>query len=225
MISPKSESLDYNQSVSLEQSHISLLTLNALTTYYSLDPKDTEERESHLNKMNETHYRSGMLMHAIIDGIDSIEKQEDRDMVISLYSQEMDITIEEAEKTLEDGIEGMKVSYPVESGFCHVVDFNQLKGRLFVATDSRDRPYNAMLSSDIQINGALVEGGLSSFLGRLMGLEKEDLKLRITFGLEPKDAIEVCNRLQEVSFRCCESEELAESHWKELKGHKTTIEI
>jgi|GEM_PF-1612957 len=179
----------------------SKVSYHALHAYFSEQPKFRAWKDTHLKTLNALHQRNGLLMKALINGIDNMEelKPKQRDELITLYATTARTTKIAASKRLQQSIKGLKITTTPQSGFFHLLDFSALKGRQYGndlvhykryegMTDFEDGYAIEHLSAGVRIKFAYAAWA---------GLD-DSLQTRVSFAKPVEDIIEFANRMEKL---------------------------
>ncbi|MDB5491342.1 MAG: hypothetical protein JWO78_1191 [Micavibrio sp.] len=191
---------DLNHDRLLSEYFISKPALHAMEAYFNVTEPFLSQRRRHLDRMNDAHRFRGLLMKALINGMDTMAELDDADR------QRLVQTIArsgkgkaEALRLLTAGIPGLRVLTTPQAGFFHLIDFSDLKGREYSNTFVHYKRYSGMtVAEDSEAIRHVFGAGqrLSFASGSWMGLDEKAGVARATFAMPVADIIEVTERLR-----------------------------
>lgn len=175
--------------------------LHAIEAYFSTKKNFVKQRKDHLDQMNSDHRFRGLLMKALINGIESMPELNAQDisaLVKTVMTHKM-CDHKTADLFLKQKIPGIRVVTTPQAGFFHMLDFSGLRGRL-ISNDFV--PYKrAGGQTRVEDEEAIhhVLGGavnLRLAAGTWTGLDANEMMARVTFAMPVADIFDVVDRLR-----------------------------
>ncbi len=189
----------YKEDRALRQYFPSTVNMHALTPTFPTKAEHLKMRTDHLHQLNAVHLFSGKLMKALINGIDDVDTTSaERKKMISHVARARNIGLVEAKKQLQDGILGINVTTTPQAGFFHMLDFSAFKGHHIKENIRYGDKYEiGKLKDEWDLKWMHRDVGLQFCSGAGCGYQSEDLIMRTTFAMPPRDIIKLVDRLQE----------------------------
>lgn len=186
----------------LDQYFPSKPALHALEGYFNAAAPETARRERHLARLNDNHRIRGILMKALINGIDTMPEATPADrrrvetMTMAHYCCDRDA----ARIKLNAALTGVRVVTTPQAGFFHLLDFSALKGRVYKeeypahwqrdawsVVDGDDAIRDMLNRDDVNIHMAA---------GNWDDDPRAAMMARVTFALPPADIFDMVDRLR-----------------------------
>jgi len=187
----------YKKEKKLKQYFPSTLNMHALTPVFPSEDAHIKMRNKHLKALNTKHQFSGLLMKAIVNGLDNVDiTTAQRDKMISLYSNIKRIPPSEAEDKLTRGINGINIITTPQSGFFHLIDYSAFKGMPFIEQKSYYKPTIGRLRDEWDLQNMHREAQLGFCAGEHCGYTRDDMIVRATFAMTPPDIIALTTRME-----------------------------
>lgn len=193
---------ELNRGRMMSEYFVSKPALHAMEAYFNTTEPFLSQRRKHLDRMNEAHRIRGLLMKALINGMDTMDELNDRDRqkLISTVARTNGIGRAKAIKLLTAGIDGVRVLTTPQAGFFHLIGFSALKDREYSNSYVHYKRYSGMTKVEDACALRHVFGSehkLSFAGGSWMGLDDKSMIVRATFAMPVTDIIEVTRRLRE----------------------------
>lgn len=170
---------------------------NALEVVFPNTDEHKLARQTHLDEMNAYHRFSGLLMKAMINGIDDVdvtegEHQRMREIIMTVRH----VDAKEAEQMLADGVKGVTVTTSPQSGFFHLLDFSELKGRLYHNPKNWDSTSTEKIKDEWALDSLQRTANIKFCSGTFTGLPIDKMIVRTTFAIPPEQVVEVIDRIE-----------------------------
>jgi hypothetical protein len=187
----------YKKEKKLKQYFPSTLNMHALTPVCPSEDAHIKMRKKHLKALNTKHQFSGLLMKAIVNGIDDVDiTTAQRDKMISLYSNIKKISPADAQGRLTKGINGINITTTPQSGFFHLIDYSAFKGMPYIEQKSYYTSTIGRLQDEWDLQTMHREAQLGFCAGEHCGLSRDDMIVRTTFAMTPRDIIALTSRME-----------------------------
>jgi|TARA_R110002126_G_scaffold13118_1_gene56262 aspartate/methionine/tyrosine aminotransferase len=187
----------YKKEKKLKQYFPSTLNMHALTPVFPSEDAHIKMRKKHLKALNTKHQFSGLLMKAIVNGLDDVEiTTAQREKMISLYSNIKKISTVDAEERLSKGIHGINITTTPQSGFFHLVDYSAFKGMPFIEQKRYYEPIIGTLKDEWDLQTMHREAQLGFCAGEHCGYTRDDMIVRTTFAMTTREVIALTSRME-----------------------------
>ncbi len=135
--------------------------------------------------------------------------------MIRCVSYILEIPQESAENILSAGIDGVNVITSPESGFFHLLEFPNTKGKFYNNCFSNQRGGEAQEIKDEDGIETLFNVGFGIKLcrGSFCGFSTEDMIMRCSYAFTPKTIVEMSQKLTAGMLAIQNTEELAEEYY------------
>jgi len=154
--------------------------LHALQYYFSNEDVSAELREKHLDKLREAYYFAGLLLKALVNGLQNVPEATTAEhaRMRHVLVQQRKYTQKEADALLANGIPGLKIITMPQAGFYHMLDFSAL------GTNEKE------ILQELETNYGIKLG-----LSRWYGLTPETRVSRVHCAMERREIVELAERL------------------------------
>ncbi len=183
----------------LEQGYPSVDALQALLYCYSVEKKNKTALDAHLTKMNEAHAQSGFLLKALVNGLEaSGASPQMQEKLVALVAEERGVSLAAARAEMEKPLTHIQVVTAPESGFFHILSFENMKGRFVggpaVVSKGVDEPVK--IKDDQLLGYFLMRCGLEIGKPSYYGFEPGSFLTRASYAFAPKEILAIADRLR-----------------------------
>ncbi|MGZ9109171.1 MAG: pyridoxal phosphate-dependent aminotransferase [Micavibrio sp.] len=168
------------------------LSMHALEAFYSDKKTMAGWRHKHFEQLNEAHRFAGVLMKALVNGVDDAGEISAAD-----HTRLADLIPDS--KRLQRGIPGIRVITKPQAGFFHLLDFSGLEGRGL--RDSQGA-LSDVFTGEESIDFLSRRVGLRFAYGSWAGLNHEDGIVRASFAKPLDEIVEFARRVEAMAGQC-----------------------
>jgi aspartate/methionine/tyrosine aminotransferase len=178
----------------------SKVALHAMEAFFNVEEPFASQRRRHLDRLNKEHRFRGLLLKALVNGVDTMPEVQPADMrrMTNALMRHFAFSRQQATGRLHRNIPALKIISTPQAGFFHLVDFSALIGREY---DNIHVPYKRYGGKSVVEDGAALSHVFTTGQqlhmagGGWMGLGDKSMIGRMSFAMPVADIIESAYRL------------------------------